>query len=95
MKRSLKEVVIDEYRNTFREILSSQFRTNPNLSLKFFSASSDKQQGIDKEIERVSDEMANSLVKKLETKDYLKREPSNLELEHLIVDVLKEFGMTE
>ena len=92
MTRALREIMIEQFRSTFIEILRSQFRSHPELSVKFFSSLSIRQKDIDREVVKISDEMSQTLVRKLEQQGYLKREPIEAELKHLISQVLKEFG---
>ena len=93
MTKALRDIMIEQFRNTFIEILESQFRSHPELSVKFFSSSSVRQKDIDREIVKISNEMSQVLVKKLEQQGLLEREPSEEELKDLISQVLKEFGV--
>lgn len=93
MTKDLREIMTEQFRNTFIEILRSQFRSHPKLSIQFFSSPSVRQKDIDKGIVEVSHEMSQTLVKKLEERGYLEREPSEAELNQLISQVLKEFGV--
>jgi hypothetical protein len=89
---TLRKIMIEQFKNTFIEILRSQFRAHPELSVKFLSESSARQKDIDKEIVRVSEEMSRTLVSKLAEKGYLERDAPDAELNRLISEVLKEFG---
>lgn len=94
MTESLRRIMIEQFKNTFVDILNSQFRSHPDLSVKFFSSPSNRQKDIAKEIVRISGEMSQTLVRRLEEKGYLEHEPTEGELKEMISQVLKEFGAT-
>lgn len=92
MTEPLRKIMVEQFRNTFIEILRSQFRSHPELSAKFLSEPSDRQKDIEKEIIRVSGEMSQTLVNRLAEKGYLERDPTDAELKKMISEVLEEFG---
>jgi hypothetical protein len=88
----LERVMIANYSQVFKQILSSLFKSDEKLRTDYMSVPIDRQRDIDQELSAKSNRMAKSLVSKLKQRGYLQNEPPDSELEALIRSTLEEFG---
>ena len=89
---NIEEIMTENYRQVFKQILSSLFKSDPKLRPEYMSEPIQRQREIDKEIEAKSAKMAKSLVSKLKARGFLESEPTDNELEALIRSTIEEFG---
>jgi hypothetical protein len=77
----LERVMIANYSQVFKQILSSLFKSDEKLRTDYMSVPIDRQRDIDQELSAKSNRMAKSLVSKLKQRGYLQNEPPDSELE--------------
>jgi hypothetical protein len=92
MSNELEKMMRENYRQVFKQLLLSEFKSDPRLSPEFASQAIEQQRKIDSEIQDRSEQMANALVSKLKGLGYLEKEPDDTELETLIRSILEGFG---
>lgn len=96
MKRlTIEEIMTMTYKSTINEILLSHLKDDVKISTYFHSDSVERQRQIETEIDKQAEVIARSLVLKLKAKGYLRRKPSDTVLRRLIVETLKEHGVSE
>ncbi len=88
----LERIMVENYTQVFKQILSSLFKGDPNLKTDYLSAPIERQREIDAELASKSARMAQFLVSKLKEHGYLQREATDSEIEALIRTTLEEFG---
>jgi len=92
MSDELERMMRVNYQQVFKQLLLSEFKSDPRLSPEFAYQTTEQQRKIDSEIQRRSEQMADALVSKLKKMGYLKKESDDAELESLIRNILEEFG---
>jgi hypothetical protein len=93
--KEIEQVMTVNYANVFREMLLASFKTNPKLSPDYLAQPIKRQRDVEREISRLSGEMAKALVSKLKAEDYLAKKPTDQKLRSLIRETLAEFGVKE
>ncbi len=94
-EEEIERIMAANYANVFREMLLASFKTNPEVSPDYLAQSIKKQREVEKEISRLSSEMAKALVLKLKTEGYLTKEPPEPKLTSLIKETLAEFRVEQ
>lgn len=87
-EKELEKIMVTNYTNVFKAILTSEFRADPHLREDYYSSPIARQREIDLAIDIKSSRLAKSLVNRLEHKGYLAKSPTSEELGKIIREVL-------
>jgi UTP-glucose-1-phosphate uridylyltransferase len=94
-KPAIEEVMTKTYKSAIKNMLLTQLKDDDDISAYFHLDSIERQRQIETEIEERAEAITSNLVSKLKAKGYLIKKPSDDVLRSLIVETLKEHGVSE